>query len=90
MVLGWGHRLASAAIWMYSGLFVFLAFQPTSAWMDLDQTWQFALMLGLAFGLGSVPYILVRTGHGQSNWAQETRDDQSEQRANQPGPRRVA
>ena len=90
MVLGWGHRLASASIWMYSGLFVFLAFQPTSAWMGLDQTWQFTLMLGLAFGLGSLPYILVRTGQGQSNWADDTADDESEQRANPPGPRRVA
>lgn len=90
MALGWGHRLASASIWMYSGLFVFLAFQPTSAWIGLDQTWQFTLMLGLAFGLGSIPYLLVHTGHGQSNWTEETNDDQSEQRANPPGPRRVA
>ena len=71
MSLGWGHRLTIAAVWMYSLVFACLAFQPTSAWMGMGQTAQFALMLGLAFGLGAVPYFLVKTGKGRSVWTQE-------------------
>ena len=56
---------------MYSLVFACLAFQPTSAWMGMGQTAQFALMLGLAFGLGAVPYFLVKTGKGRSVWTQE-------------------
>lgn len=71
MSLGWGHRLTSAAVWMYSLVFACLAFQPTSVWMGMGKTAQFALMLGLAFGLGAVPYFLVKTGKGRSVWTQE-------------------
>ena len=32
MQLGWGHRLTSAALWMYSLVFVVLALQPSETW----------------------------------------------------------
>ena len=67
MQLGWGHRLTSAALWMYSLLFVVLAFQPEAAWGGIGRTAQFFVLLGLAFALGSLPYFMVRMGLGISS-----------------------
>ena len=66
MQLGWGHRLTSATLWMYSLLFVVLALQPREAWGDIGVTAQFFILLGLAFALASLPYFMVRTGMGVS------------------------
>ena len=89
MKLGWGHRLSSSALWMYSLLFVVLALKPNSFWMGLSATEQFLVLLGLAFGVASVPYFLVRTGVGQSSLSQEGVDENDEFNLPQ-GPRRVA
>lgn len=66
MKLGWGHRLSSAAIWSYSVLFAVLAFQPQNAQMGWTGTLQFLGTLGLAFGVGTVPALLVKRGWGHS------------------------
>ena len=52
MQLGWGHRLTSAALWMYSLVFVVLALQPAEMWGQSGSRGNFSL-LGLAFALGS-------------------------------------
>jgi UDP-N-acetylmuramyl pentapeptide phosphotransferase/UDP-N-acetylglucosamine-1-phosphate transferase len=66
MKLGWGHRLSSAAIWSYSVLFAVLAFQPQNVQMGWTGTLQFLGTLGLAFGVGTVPALLVKRGWGRS------------------------
>lgn len=89
MKLGWGHRLSSSALWMYTLLFVVLALKPNSFWLGLSVTVQFFVLLGLAFGVAAVPYFLVKTGVGQSSLSQEEGDDLDNPRSHQ-GPRRVA
>jgi len=89
MKLGWGHRLSSSALWMYTLLFVVLALKPNAFWAGLSVTEQFLLLLGLAFAVASVPYLLVRTGVGQSSLSQEGFEENDESNAPQ-GPRRVA
>ena len=89
MKLGWGHRLSSSALWMYTLLFVVLALKPNAFWAGLSVTEQFLVLLGLAFAVASVPYLLVRTGVGQSSLSQEGFEENDESNAPQ-GPRRVA
>lgn len=89
MKLGWGHRLSSSALWMYTLLFVVLALQPNALWAGLSVTEQFLVLLGLAFAVASVPYFLVRTGVGQSSLSPEEIAENDESNAPQ-GPRRVA
>ena len=60
MELGLGHKKSSGAIWLYTLFFVLLAYLPNSAWFGLDATGQFMVLLGLAFGIGTVPALLVR------------------------------
>jgi len=76
MKLGWGHRLSSSALWVYSLVFVVLALKPNSFWGGMSPTWQFFALLGLAFGLASVPYFLVQTGLGQSKLDSDQADNQ--------------
>ena len=91
MQLGWGHRLTSAALWMYSLLFVVLAFQPEAAWGGIGRTAQFFTLLGLAFALGSLPYFMVRMGLGISSLSAPLDADGTEpSSSSKPGPRRVA
>ncbi|MGB1481037.1 MAG: glycosyltransferase family 4 protein [Flavobacteriales bacterium] len=89
MKLGWGHRLSSAALWMYSLLFVVLAFKPNSFWGGLNVTQQFVLLLGLAFGVAAIPSVLIQTGLGVSSLSEEDLGEESSQPKPQ-GPRRVA
>lgn len=89
MKLGWGHRLSSSALWMYTLLFVVLALQPNALWAGLSVTEQFLVLLGLAFAVASVPYFLARTGVGQSSLSPEEIAENDESNAPQ-GPRRVA
>lgn len=89
MKLGWGHRLSSSALWMYSLLFVVLALKPNSFWLGLTVTQQFLMLLGVAFGVASVPVFLLRTGVGQSSLSESGLDEDDESNAPQ-GPRRVA
>lgn len=89
MKLGWGHRLSSSALWMYTLLFVVLALQPNALWAGLSVTEQFLVLLGLAFAVASVPYFLVRTGVGQSSLSPEEVAENDKSNAPQ-GPRRVA
>ncbi|MEC8113184.1 MAG: MraY family glycosyltransferase [Bacteroidota bacterium] len=60
MELGLGHKKSSGAIWLYTLFFVFLAYLPNSVWFGLDATGQFVVLLGLAFGIGTSPALLVR------------------------------
>ena len=89
MELGWGHRLTSAALWMYSLLFVVLALQPREAWGGIGVTAQFFVLLGMAFALASLPYFMVRTGMGVSQLAQ-TPESGDHAKGQTKGPRRVA
>ena len=88
MKLGWGHRLGSAALWMYSLFFAVLAFQPNAMFQGLSVTEQFLFLLGLAFGLGAVPYFMVRWGAGHSALSPSMEDD--DDTTHVQGPRRVA
>ncbi|MDG1674219.1 MAG: hypothetical protein P8H88_02115, partial [Flavobacteriales bacterium] len=90
MNLGWGHRLSSSALWMYTLLFVVLALQPNAFWAGLSVTEQFLVLLGLAFAVASVPYFLVRTGVGQSSLSQEGVEEKNDESNAPQGPRRVA
>ena len=90
MNLGWGHRLSSSALWMYTLLFVVLALQPNAFWAGLSVTEQFLVLLGLAFAVASVPYFLVRTGVGQSSLSQEGVEKKNDESNAPQGPRRVA
>ncbi|MDA0940753.1 MAG: MraY family glycosyltransferase [Bacteroidetes bacterium] len=90
MKLGWGHRLSSSALWMYTLLFVVLALQPNAFWAGLSVTEQFLVLLGLAFAVASVPYFLVRTGVGQSSLSQEGVEEKNDESNAPQGPRRVA
>lgn len=90
MKLGWGHRLSSSALWMYTLLFVVLALQPNAFWAGLSVTEQFLGLLGLAFAVASVPYFLVRTGVGQSSLSQEGVEEKNDESNAPQGPRRVA
>jgi len=74
MKLGWGHRLSSSALWVYSLVFVVLALKPNAFWGGISPTLQFFALLGLAFGVASLPYVLVRTGLGQSNLGSDQDD----------------
>jgi UDP-N-acetylmuramyl pentapeptide phosphotransferase/UDP-N-acetylglucosamine-1-phosphate transferase len=89
MKLGWGHRLSSAALWMYSLLFVVLAFKPNSFWGGLGATEQFLLLLGLAFGVAAIPSALVQTGLGVSSLSEDSTNEEESRQPTQ-GPRRVA
>ena len=60
MELGLGHKKSSGVIWLYTLFFVLLAYLPNSAWFGLDATGQFVVLLGLAFGIGTIPALLVR------------------------------
>ena len=60
MELGLGHKKSSCAIWLYTLFFVLLAYLPNSLWFGLDATGQFVVLLGLAFGIGTIPAVLVR------------------------------
>ena len=60
MELGLGHKKSSGVIWLYTLFFVLLAYLPNSAWFGLDATGQFVVLLGLAFGIGTIPAVLVR------------------------------
>lgn len=75
MKLGWGHRLSSAALWMYSLLFVVLALKPNSFWGGISATWQFFVLLGLAFAVASFPHFLIRTGIGRSQLSIDEMDE---------------
>ena len=89
MQLGWGHR-TSAALWMYSLLFVVLAFQPEAAWGGIGRTAQFFTLLGLALPC-SLPYFMVRMGLGISSLSAPLDADGTEPASSsKPGPRRVA
>lgn len=90
MQLGWGHRLTSAGLWMYSLLFVVLAFQPEAAWGGIGRTAQFFVLLGLAFALGSLPYFMVRMGLGISSLSAPLEADGAQPSSSKSGPRRVA
>ncbi|MDA0729717.1 MAG: MraY family glycosyltransferase [Bacteroidetes bacterium] len=59
--LGWGHRMTSAAVWVYTLVFIGLAFQPIT-WLEGHPTIHFLAMLLLAFGLGSIPHLLLHFG----------------------------
>ena len=54
---GWAVIFAEAVV---IGFFVLLAYLPNSAWFGLDATGQFVVLLGLAFGIGTIPALLVR------------------------------
>ncbi|MDP7401729.1 MAG: MraY family glycosyltransferase, partial [Phycisphaerales bacterium] len=60
MELGLGHKKSSGVIWLYTLFFVLLAYLPNSAWFGLDATGQFVVLLGLAFGIGTIPALLLR------------------------------
>ena len=93
MQLGWGHRLTSAALWMYSLVFVVAALQPSHMWGQIGVTGQFLAMLGLAFALGSLPFFMIKTGIGNSQlFPQVDAEDSSDQSSEEgvSGPRRVA
>ena len=60
MELGLGHKRSSGAIWLYTLFFVLLPFLPNNLWFGLDATGQFVVLLGLAFGIGTIPALLVR------------------------------
>ena len=60
MELGLGHKKSSGAIWLYTLFFVLLAYLPNSVWLGFDATGQFVVLLGLAFGIGTIPALLVR------------------------------
>lgn len=64
--LGWGHRMTSAAVWIYTFIFIGFAFQPLSM-LEEHPTIHFLVLLAMAFGLGSVPSILLRFKHKPRN-----------------------
>ena len=93
MQLGWGHRLTSAALWMYSLVFVVLAMQPSELWGQIGVTGQFFVLLGLAFCVGSLPYFMLKTGLGNSQLFPEVGAERASDRSSDDdvqGPRRVA
>ena len=93
MQLGWGHRLTSAALWMYSLVFVVLALQPSEMWGQIGVTGQFFALLGLAFAMGSLPFFMLKTGVGNSQLFPEVDADGAPDRSGEDGihgPRRVA
>ena len=93
MQLGWGHRLTSAALWMYSLVFVVLALQPAEMWGAIGITGQFFALLGLAFALGSLPFFMLKTGIGNSQLFPPVDDEGSSVGSpsdDVQGPRRVA
>ena len=91
MQLGWGHRLTSAALWMYTLLFVFLGFQPAEFWGGISETSHFFVLLGLAFSLASMPHFMVRLGLGISQISEPLDATGSKSpSSSHPGPRRVA
>ena len=90
MQLGWGHRLTSASLWMYTLLFAILAFQPNQMWGGLGRTEQFLLLLGLAFLVGAAPYFMVRTGTGKSQLSSPLPEAAHTSETESKGPRRVA
>ena len=58
--LGLGHKMSSGVIWLYTLCFVLMAFLPDNVWFGLEATGQFMVLLGLAFGIGTIPALLVR------------------------------
>ena len=93
MQLGWGHRLTSAALWIYSLVFVVLALQPVEMWGAIGITGQFFALLGLAFALGSLPFFMLKTGIGNSQLFPPVDDEGSSVGSpsdDVQGPRRVA